>query len=237
MRQIVLDTETTGLEPSLGHRIIEIGCVEMNNRRATGKTFQYYLNPQREVDPGAQEIHGLSNEFLEDKPFFADIASEFLEFVRGAELIIHNAPFDIGFLNKELELAAQEQRIEDICNVLDTLVMARSIHPGQRNSLDALCKRYQIDNSNREMHGALLDARILADVYLSMTGGQAALSLDSEGQPGQTRLTGQDTAAEKIDRAGLKLVVVNANDEELAAHKACLETIDTASENNCLWNK
>ena len=237
MRQIVLDTETTGLEPSLGHRIIEIGCVEMNNRRATGKTFQYYLNPQREVDPGAQEIHGLSNEFLEDKPFFADIASELLEFVRGAELIIHNAPFDIGFLNKELELAAQEQRVEDICNVLDTLVMARSIHPGQRNSLDALCKRYQIDNSNREMHGALLDARILADVYLSMTGGQAALSLDSEGQPGQTRLTGQDTAAEKIDRVGLKLVVVNANDEELAAHKACLETIDTASENNCLWNK
>ncbi len=237
MRQIVLDTETTGLEPSLGHRIIEIGCVEMNNRRATGKTFQYYLNPQREVDPGAQEIHGLSNEFLEDKPFFADIASEFLEFVRGAELIIHNAPFDIGFLNKELELAAQEQRVEDICNVLDTLVMARSIHPGQRNSLDALCKRYQIDNSNREMHGALLDARILADVYLSMTGGQAALSLDSEGQPGQTRLTGQDTAAEKIDRAGLKLVVVNANDEELAAHRACLETIDAASENNCLWNK
>ena len=237
MRQIVLDTETTGLEPSLGHRIIEIGCVEMNNRRATGKTFQYYLNPQREVDPGAQEIHGLSNEFLEDKPFFADIASEFLVFVRGAELIIHNAPFDIGFLNKELELAAQEQRVEDICKVLDTLVMARSIHPGQRNSLDALCKRYQIDNSNREMHGALLDARILADVYLSMTGGQAALSLDSEGQPGQTRLTGQDTAAEKIDRAGLKLVVVNANDEELAAHRACLETIDAASENNCLWNK
>ena len=237
MRQIVLDTETTGLEPSLGHRIIEIGCVEMINRRASGKTFQYYLNPQREIDPGAQEVHGLSNEYLEDKPFFADIADEFLDFVRGAELVIHNAPFDIGFLDKELELAEHDQRIADVCNVLDTLVLARSMHPGQRNSLDALCKRYRIDNSNRELHGALLDARILADVYLSMTGGQAALSLDSEGQPGQTGMTRQVRAAAKIDRAGLKLVVVNANDEELAAHEACLETIDAASENGCLWNK
>ena len=237
MRQIVLDTETTGLEPSLGHRIIEIGCVEMINRRTSGKTFQHYLNPQREIDPGAQEIHGLSNEFLEDKPLFADIADEFLEFVGGAELIIHNAPFDIGFLNKELELAAHDQRIEDICQVLDTLVLARSMHPGQRNSLDALCKRYRIDNANRELHGALLDARILADVYLSMTGGQATLSLDGTGQPGQTGMTGQHTAAAKIDRAGLKLVVVKANDEELAAHEACLETIETASENGCLWNK
>ena len=237
MRQIVLDTETTGLEPSLGHRIIEIGCVEMINRRASGKTFQYYLNPQRDIDPGAQEVHGLSNEYLEDKPFFADIADEFLDFVRGAELVIHNAPFDIGFLDKELELAEHDQRIADVCNVLDTLVLARSMHPGQRNSLDALCKRYRIDNSNRELHGALLDARILADVYLSMTGGQAALSLDSEGQPGQTGMSGQGRAAAKIDRAGLKLVVVNANDEELAAHEACLETIDAASENGCLWNK
>ncbi len=237
MRQIVLDTETTGLEPSLGHRIIEIGCVEMINRRASGKTFQYYLNPQRDIDPGAQEVHGLSNEYLEDKPFFADIADEFLDFVRGAELVIHNAPFDIGFLDKELELAEHDQRIADVCNVLDTLVLARSMHPGQRNSLDALCKRYRIDNSNRELHGALLDARILADVYLSMTGGQAALSLDSEGQPGQTGMTGQGTTSAKIDRAGLKLVVVNANDEELAAHEACLETIDAASENGCLWNK
>ncbi len=237
MRQIVLDTETTGLEPSLGHRIIEIGCVEMINRRASGKTFQHYLNPQREIDPGALEVHGLSNEFLEDKPLFADIADEFLEFVSGAELIIHNAPFDIGFLNKELELAAYEKRIEDICQVLDTLVLARSMHPGQRNSLDALCKRYRIDNTNRELHGALLDARILADVYLSMTGGQAALSLDGTGQPGQTGMTGQHATAAKIDRAGLKLVVVKANDEELAAHEACLETIETASENGCLWNK
>ncbi len=237
MRQIVLDTETTGLEPSLGHRIIEIGCVEMINRRASGKTFQHYLNPQREIDPGALEVHGLSNEFLEDKPLFADIADEFLEFVSGAELIIHNAPFDIGFLNKELELAAYEKRIEDICQVLDTLVLARSMHPGQRNSLDALCKRYRIDNTDRELHGALLDARILADVYLSMTGGQAALSLDGTGQPGQTDMTGQHATAAKIDRAGLKLVVVKANDEELAAHEACLETIETASENGCLWNK
>ena len=237
MRQIVLDTETTGLEPSLGHRIIEIGCVEMINRRASGKTFHHYLNPQREVDPGAEEVHGLSNEFLEDKPLFADIVDEFLEFVHGAELIIHNAPFDIGFLNKELELAAHEKRIEDICNVLDTLVLARAMHPGQRNSLDALCKRYRIDNSDRELHGALLDARILLDVYLSMTGGQAALSLDSEGQPGQTGMTGQNATAAKIDRAGLKLVVVKADDEELAAHQACLETIETASEHGVLWNK
>ncbi len=237
MRQIVLDTETTGLEPSLGHRVIEIGCVEMINRRASGKTFHYYLNPQREVDPGAEEVHGLSNEFLEDKPLFADIVDEFLEFVHGAELIIHNAPFDIGFLDQELELAAHEKRIEDICIVLDTLVLARSMHPGQRNSLDALCKRYRIDNSNRELHGALLDARILADVYLSMTGGQAALSLDSATQPGQAAMIGRDATAAKIDRTGLKLVVVKANDEELAAHEACLETIETASENGCLWNK
>jgi len=237
MRQIVLDTETTGLEPSLGHRVIEIGCVEMINRRASGKTFHYYLNPQREVDPGAEEVHGLSNEFLEDKPLFADIADEFLEFVHGAELIIHTAPFDIGFLDQALELAAHEKRIEDICIVLDTLVLARSMHPGQRNSLDALCKRYRIDNSNRELHGALLDARILADVYLSMTGGQAALSLDSATQPGQAAMTGRDATAAKIDRTGLKLVVVKANDEELAAHETCLETIETASENGCLWNK
>jgi len=237
MRQIVLDTETTGLEPSLGHRIIEIGCVEMINRRASGKTFQHYLNPQREVDPGAREVHGLSNEFLEDKPFFVNIVDEFLEFVDGAELIIHNAPFDIGFLNKELELASHDKRMEDVCQVLDTLILARSMHPGQRNSLDALCRRYRIDNSDRELHGALLDARILADVYLSMTGGQAALSLDAESQAAQTGVVGQQTETAKIDRDGLKLVVVEANDEELAAHQACLETIDAASEDGSLWNK
>jgi DNA polymerase-3 subunit epsilon len=235
MRQIVLDTETTGLEPSQGHRIIEIGCVELINRRTTGNTFQRYLNPQRSIDPGAQEVHGLSNEYLEHKPFFADVVADFLEFIKGSELIIHNAPFDIGFLNNELQLAEHPQRMEDLCHVLDTLALARSIHPGQRNSLDALCKRYEIDDSNRELHGALLDARILADVYLIMTGGQAALSLDAESQPGQ--MARQGKPANRIDRAGLKLVVIKATDEELSAHQACLETIEQASENGCLWNK
>ncbi len=235
MRQIVLDTETTGLEPSQGHRIIEIGCVELINRRTTGNTFQRYLNPQRSIDPGAQEVHGLSNEYLEHKPFFADVVADFLEFIKGSELIIHNAPFDIGFLNNELQLAEHPQRMEDLCHVLDTLALARSIHPGQRNSLDALCQRYAIDNSNRELHGALLDARILADVYLIMTGGQAALSLDAESQPGQMARQGKPT--NRIDRAGLRLVVIKATDEELSAHQACLETIEQASENGCLWNK
>ena len=181
MRQIVLDTETTGLEPEQGHRIIEIGCVEMINRRLTGRTFHHYLNPERDIDPGAQEVHGLSREFLSDKPLFGDVADEFLEFVGDAELVIHNAPFDVGFLDAELTRLARElPAMQVVCPVLDTLVLAREMHPGQRNSLDALCRRYQVDNSQRELHGALLDARILAEVYLAMTGGQAALSLGTE---------------------------------------------------------
>ena len=181
MRQIVLDTETTGLEVNLGHRIIEIGCVELVNRRETGNHWHHYFNPGREIDTGAYEVHGISNEFLQDKPRFADLAEEFYEYVRDAELVIHNAAFDVGFLNHELSLLAMPSKpLDEACSVLDTLALARQKHPGQKNNLDALCKRYDIDNSQRSLHGALLDARILADVYLAMTGGQTSLGLDAE---------------------------------------------------------
>ncbi|MGB5716746.1 MAG: DNA polymerase III subunit epsilon, partial [Gammaproteobacteria bacterium] len=179
MRQIVLDTETTGLEPADGHRIIEIGCVELNDRRLTGNTYHQYIQPDREIDAGAIEVHGITNEKLADKPRFTDIAAEFLEFIDGAELVIHNAPFDVGFIDHEFRLLEDSPGgVNDHCMVLDTLALARRMHPGQRNSLDALCRRYEIDNSQRELHGALLDAEILADVYLAMTGGQVSLSLD-----------------------------------------------------------
>ena len=181
MRQIILDTETTGLEPSRGHKIIEIGCVEMVNRKLTGNHYHVYINPQREIDEGAIEVHGISNEFLQDKPLFKDIVDDFIEYVKGSELVIHNAPFDIGFLDHELKsLSGDRGKMADICSVLDTLVLARQMHPGQKNSLDALCKRYLVDNSHRELHGALLDSEILADVYLLMTGGQTALILDPQ---------------------------------------------------------
>lgn len=179
MRQIVLDTETTGLETSQGHRIIEIGCVELIERRVTDNHWHHYINPEREVDAGAFEVHGISDEFLQDKPLFADLADSFLAYIEGAELIIHNAAFDVGFLNYELNLLNTGlPSVETVSSILDTLVMARQKHPGQKNNLDALCKRYEIDNSHRSVHGALLDARILADVYLFMTGGQTALGLD-----------------------------------------------------------
>ena len=183
MRQIVLDTETTGLEVSQGHRIIEIGCVELVNRKLTGNHFHQYINPQREVDQGAIEVHGITNEYLADKPLFERVAREFVEYVRGAELVIHNAPFDMGFLNMELARMDIEP-LEGICFVTDTLVMARTRHPGQRNNLDALCQRYDVDNSSRDLHGALLDAEILADVYLAMTGGQTNLLLSDSGGDG-----------------------------------------------------
>ncbi len=180
-RQIILDTETTGLEPKQGHKIIEIGCVEMQNRRLTHNHWHHYLNPDREIDTGAFEVHGISNEFVQDKPRFHELAENFLEYINGAELIIHNASFDIGFLNHELSLLDGDwPLIEDICTVTDTLKMAREKHPGQKNNLDALCRRYEIDNSSRTLHGALLDAEILAEVYLAMTGGQTLLSLDAE---------------------------------------------------------
>ncbi len=185
MRQIVLDTETTGLEPQDGHRIIEIGAVELIDRRLTGQHFHQYLNPERDIEDGALEVHGISREFLLDKPLFADVAQEFLDFIEGAELLIHNAPFDIGFLDMELGLINNPVRIESHAQVLDTLELARDLHPGQRNSLDALCKRYEVDNSSRNLHGALLDSEILADVYLAMTGGQSDLGLSFETVPAQ----------------------------------------------------
>ena len=179
MRQIVLDTETTGLETSLGHRVIEVGCIELVDRRVTGNDWHHYFNPGREVDAGAFEVHGISNDFLSDKPAFGELAEAFHEYLRGAELIIHNAAFDVGFLDYEFNLLPTPLApLDEICSVLDTLMLARQKHPGQKNNLDALCKRYDIDNSQRSLHGALLDARILADVYLAMTGGQTSLGLD-----------------------------------------------------------
>jgi DNA polymerase-3 subunit epsilon len=233
MRQIVLDTETTGLQPEQGHRIIEIGCVELVNRRLTGRTYHQYLNPEREIDPGAIEVHGLSTEFLADKPLFRDVVEDFVTFVRGAELIIHNAPFDVGFLDHELRRQdSSGPVIADLCPVLDTLVLAREMHPGQRNSLDALCRRYEVDNSARELHGALLDARILAEVYLAMTGGQADLSLDS----GVSSAPGSRRIETRIDRTGLALVVLMASPEEVAAHEESLDRIEAVA-GETVWRR
>ena len=235
MRQVVLDTETTGLEWEQGHRIIEIGCVELINRCKTEQTFHYYLQPDREIDAAAEEIHGLSNEMLADKPSFADIAEDFLGFINGAELVIHNAAFDVGFLNHELNLAGSERtNIDEICTVLDTLILARQLHPGQRNSLDALCKRYNVDNSRRDLHGALLDARLLADVYLAMTGGQATLSLgDTLGAPGQR----DSMHPNRIDRMDLELKVIYATERELIEHESQLDLIENASDDGVLWRR
>ena len=226
MRQIILDTETTGLEVSQGHRVIEIGCLEMRDRRVTGRTFHRYLCPDREVDPGALAVHGISNEFLASQPRFTDVAAEFLEFVEGAELVIHNAPFDVGFLDAELaRVPAVARRLQDICGVLDTLLLARQLHPGQRNSLDALCKRYGVDNSKRDLHGALLDARILADVYLAMTGGQGALTLEADAaSPGHAA-----AAFARVERGSIRIPVVRATPEELAAHERALDVVAKAA--------
>jgi len=227
MRQVVLDTETTGLEPAAGHRVIEIGCVELVNRRQSGKTFHRYINPEREVDQGALDVHGIGNDFLAEQPKFAEVAAEFVEFVRGAELVIHNADFDVEFLNHELKrLPDQPHEIRTCCKVLDTLALARRMHPGQRNSLDALAKRYSVDASKREFHGALLDARILADVYLAMTGGQVSLSLESKEQGAVAAAQG----SQRIDRRGLELAVVRATAVELAAHEAMLERMAKRAE-------
>ena len=233
MRQIVLDTETTGLETSDGHRIIEIGCVEILDRRVTRNVFHTYINPEREVDAGALEVHGIDNRFLKDKRRFAEIVGEFLDFVRGAELVIHNAAFDVGFVNHELtRMKHAITDIRGICSVLDTLEMARRQHPGQKNNLDALCKRYSVDNSGREYHGALLDAQLLAEVYLAMTGGQAALVLDAE----QVRVgSGGSPKPRLLDRAGLSLKVLRAGDAERAAHSEKLQEIAKASGAPALW--
>ena len=235
MRQIVLDTETTGLEPSEGHRIIEIGCVELIDRRITGNTYHQYIQPDREIDTGAVEVHGITNESLADKPRFADIAAEFLEFITGSELVIHNAPFDVGFIDHEFRmLTAPPGNVAEHCKVLDTLVMARRMHPGQRNSLDALCKRYEIDNSQRELHGALLDAEILADVYLMMTGGQVSLSLDSrtDSQGNQQRVEIQRVAA---DREPLR--VIRASEAECQAHNGRMEAIEKTCGGSSVWRQ
>lgn len=227
VRQVVLDTETTGLEPSQGHRIIEIGCVELVRRRPTRRHYHQYLQPDREVDVGAVEVHGITNEFLVDKPRFADVATTFLDFIRGAELIIHNAPFDVGFINHELARLPEDWgRVEDHCRVTDSLTLARQMHPGQRNSLDALCKRYDIDNSGRDLHGALLDARILADVYLAMTGGQKSLALVGEAEANSTQATG--TVIRRLPADRPRLAVIHADEGESAAHARVLERLGCA---------
>lgn len=238
-RQIILDTETTGLEPSQGHRIIEIGAVEMLNRRLTGNRFHQYLNPEREIDAGAIEVHGITNEMLADKPKFADIAADFLAFVHGAELIIHNAPFDTGFINSEFRLLGAQApavNVDSVCTVLDTLKLARKLRPGQKNDLDSLCRHYSIDNSQRSLHGALLDAEILADVYLAMTGGQATLFQD----PGDAAAAKQNVSAHAIRRLDPNrpaLAVIRASDEELAEHAKMLEEINKKSDGKCVWRE
>jgi DNA polymerase-3 subunit epsilon len=236
LRQVVLDTETTGLEVSQGHRIIEIGCVELVNRRLTGRHYHQYINPERAIDEGAMEVHGITNEFVADKPSFESIAQEFLDFVTGSELVIHNAPFDIGFLNRELSMTSSIQAgLDTQCEVIDTLIMARQKHPGQRNSLDALCRRYAVDNSKRELHGALLDAEILADVYLLMTGGQR----DLLGAIGGDLSTGGEGAQGRSDRRPVQLVgqarVIKANPDEEEAHQQRLAAIEKVG-STVLWS-
>lgn len=228
MRQIVLDTETTGLDPKSGHRIIEIGCVEIINRRLSGNHFHRYLQPNREIDEGALQVHGITQEFLADKPEFKDIQNEFIDFIRDAELIIHNAPFDVGFIDAEFRLAATDINVNQICTVEDTLLMARKMHPGQRNSLDALCQRYQIDNTQRTLHGALLDAEILAEVYLSMTGGQTDLLLEEN----SNEINNKEAEINKVDWQG-KLFVQKADAEELDAHEKMLTMM--REQGACLW--
>lgn len=235
MRQIVLDTETTGLDPKQGHRIIEIGCVEMINRRLTGNTYHVYINPQRLVEQEAIEVHGITNEYLTDKPVFNQIAQDFIEFIRGAQLVIHNAPFDIGFMDHEFSKIAglAIKNTAEICSVLDTLDLARQIHPGQKNNLDALCKRYGIDNSHREKHGALLDSEILADVYLMMTGGQTDLNLSGKAS-GEGGVQKEVIRRLSSDRKPLKVVMATA--DELEQHESRLDLVAEKGE-ACLWRQ
>lgn len=233
-RLIVLDTETTGLNPQEGHRIIEIGCVEVVNRRLTGKSFHVYINPERVIDAGAIEVHGITNEFLADKPTFDCIVDDFIAFIQGAELVIHNAPFDVGFINYEFSrLNNGTGTVTDYSKVFDTLTYARKKHPGQRNSLDALCKRYSIDNSHRELHGALLDAEILADVFLLMTGGQSSLLDEGQGRAEEV-IVSSEVKYLSTDRPAL--TVIRCSEEELTAHQQRLEAIEKAA-GACLWNQ
>lgn len=233
-RIVVLDTETTGLNPQEGHRIIEIGCVEVFKRRLTGKRFHVYINPDRIIDEGAIAVHGITNQFLDDKPYFAQIADDFISFIKDAELVIHNAPFDVGFINNELSrLNNHSGTVKDYSEVFDTLAFARKKHPGQRNSLDALCKRYGIDNSHRDLHGALLDAEILADVFLLMTGGQSSLLDEAQSNIEQPTINTNAKYA-LVDRPALK--IISCNDEELSNHQLRLEVIEKTS-GSCLWNQ
>ncbi|CAD5110354.1 DNA polymerase III subunit epsilon [Zestomonas carbonaria] len=238
MRSVVLDTETTGMPVTDGHRIIEIGCVELMGRRLTGRHFHVYLQPDREVDEGAIAVHGITNEFLVGKPRFREVADEFFEFIKDAQLIIHNAAFDVGFINNEFALLGQSERadVSDYCSVLDTLLMARERHPGQRNNLDALCKRYGVDNSGRELHGALLDAEILADVYLAMTGGQTSLSLAGNSSDGAgSSGAGQVSEIRRLPADRVRTRVLQASAEELAAHAARLAAIEKSAGGPALW--
>jgi len=234
MRQIVLDTETTGLEPKQGHRIIEVGCIELIDRRETNQNFHQYINPERDIEDGAFNIHGLSNEFLSNKPRFSDIAQEFIEFIRDSELIIHNAPFDVGFINSELKLLGKKWgRVEDYCTVFDTLILAREKHPGRKNNLDALCKRYEVDNSQRDLHGALLDAKILVDVYLKMTGGQTDLSFDSK----EIENTEKNKSENYKNKRQEKLVVIEPTESESQHHHLLLKSIKEKNGGKCLWSE
>jgi len=234
MRQVVLDTETTGLDPKHGHRVIEVGCVEIENRKLTGRHFHRYLNPQRDIDEAALEVHGLTRAFLSNKPLFKQIEEEFIEFVKGAELIIHNAPFDVGFLDNELKLCKSSHAgMASFCGVLDTLLLARKKHPGQRNSLDALCKRYDIDNTQRQLHGALLDAEILADVYLTMTSGQSSLLLKEDAD----EVTETQHRIREFNPQRQKLAVLRASAEEVSSHKQRLLDIAKTSNDFCVWTQ
>ena len=235
MRQIILDTETTGLEAAQNHRIIEIGCLELVGRRPTGKHFHRYLNPERDIDEGALEVHGITRARLEPEPKFAQIAAELIEFLRGAELIIHNAAFDIGFLDAEFaRLPGEPVTVAALCTVVDSLALARQMHPGQRNNLDALCKRYSVDNTGRQLHGALLDAQLLGEVYLAMTGGQVALRL---GESGSAQHRDEGVMARSLSRPATALRVVAATADEELAHQAFLELLAKASKGRCLWQK
>jgi DNA polymerase-3 subunit epsilon len=229
MRQIVLDTETTGLNPRTGDRIIEIGCVELKNRMLTGNNYHRYINPERDSEEGALAVHGLTTEFLSDKPKFAEIIDELREYIAGAEVIIHNAPFDIGFLNAEFKRLNLPSFTDHIGSVIDTLVQAKEMHPGKRNSLDALCDRYGVSNSHRKLHGALLDAELLADVYLSMTRGQNMLSMDVEVEV--------CTGGEMLEQIALApILILPAAPDELAEHEATLAALDKAVKGQCIWH-
>ncbi len=231
MRQIIVDTETTGLDPKEGHRIVEIGCLEISNRHITDNRYHQYLQPNRKMDAQAAAVHGITDEFLQDKPRFADVVDKFMAFIKGAELIIHNADFDVGFINHELELLKQGwQPLSHYCQIIDTLALARERHPGQKNNLDALCKRYNVDNSNRQLHGALLDVEILAQVYLAMTGGQVSLLANDD----KTEVSGHDTI-KRISSNRAALTTIAPTEEELQAHGQRLAAIDKTSGGKCLW--